>query len=360
MQIMEGKHMETVNEHAKALSRLGASKGGRARKAALNPEQRQDIARRAALARWGDGERGKLPKATHAGPLTIGGKVILAAVLETRKRVLTQESFLQALGRAGKAAGGTGSSLLVEGLPPFLAAQNLKPFISEDLLKSTTPVVFRTPNGGRAFGYEAELLPKVCEVYLQARDAKALLAQQKHVAKACDILMRGLAQVGIIALVDEATGYQQDRARDELNRILEAYISQELRPWTRRFPDEFFKQIYRLHGWEYREGHHKRPRHVGKLVNQLIYDKLPVGVLPDLKRKNPPINEAGYRRWRHHQFLTAETGEPHLDKQIIEVTTLMRVADDKKAFERLFNKAFPRMPHQLVMESVLADEKEDD
>jgi hypothetical protein len=150
-------------------------------------------------------------------------------------------------------------------------------------------------------------------------------------------------------LVDEATGYQQDRARDELNRILEAYISEELRPWTRRFPDEFFKQIYRLHGWEYRAGHHKRPRHVGKLVNLLVYDKLPSGVLPELKRKNPPVNESGYRRWRHHQFLTAETGEPHLDKQIIEVTTLMRVADDKKQFERLFHKAFPKAGagHQL-------------
>jgi hypothetical protein len=271
--------------------------------------------------------------------------MIAAAVLDTKKRVLTQETFLQAIGRAGKAKGGTGSVQkieVVDGRPPFLAAKNLDPFISESLLQSTTPIVFRSLRGARAFGYEAELLPKVCDVYLKARDAKALLPSQRHIAKACDALMRGLAHVGIIALVDEATGYQQDRARDELNRILEAYISEELRPWTRRFPDEFFKQIYRLHGWEYSVGRHKRPRFIGKLVNQLVYDKLPPGVLPELKRKNPPINEAGYRRWRHHQFLTAETGEPHLDKQIIEVTTLMRVADDKKAFERLFNKAFPR------------------
>jgi len=32
--------------------------------------------------------------------------------------------------------------------------------------------------------------------------------QQKHIAAQAEIIMRGLATVGIIALVDEATGYQ--------------------------------------------------------------------------------------------------------------------------------------------------------
>jgi hypothetical protein len=73
----------------------------------------------------------------------------------------------------------------------------------------------------------------------------------KHLAETAQLLLRGFAHVGIIALVDEATGYQAERARDELNKILEAYIAKELLPWTRRFPDEFFRQIYRLHGWEF-------------------------------------------------------------------------------------------------------------
>jgi hypothetical protein len=152
--------------------------------------------------------------------------------------------------------------------------------------------------------------------------------------------MRGLAHVGIIALVDEVTGYQQDRARDELNRILEAYVSKELLPWTKRFPDEFFKQLYRIHGWEYREGQHKRTPYVGKLINKLVYDKLPPGVLPELRRLNPPT-EKGYRRYQHHRLLTPETGHPHLDRQLLEVTTLLRVSDDRANFERLFEKAFP-------------------
>jgi hypothetical protein len=232
-------------------------------------------------------------------------------------------------------------------------AQNLVPFMTDAVRQATTPIVYRNLNGQRTVGYDAELLPMVCEVYLRLRDyantiretetgeyAK-VMSLQGNVINAADVLMRGLAHVGIIALVDEATGFQQERARDELNRILEAYISAELLPWTKRFPNEFFKQLYRLNGWKYIEGNHKRPRYVGSMINTLVYEHLPPGVLPQLKRVNPP-NESGRRKHTHHQFLTPETGHPHLDKQIIEVTTLMRVSDDKPAFKRLFAKAFPK------------------
>jgi hypothetical protein len=81
-------------------------------------------------------------------------------VLENQKRVLMQETFLTAIGRAAKAKAGTGSVKLIDGLPPFLSADNLKAFISDELRQSTNPVVFRTPKGNRAFGYDALLLPQ--------------------------------------------------------------------------------------------------------------------------------------------------------------------------------------------------------
>jgi hypothetical protein len=56
-------------------------------------------------------------------------------------------------------------------------------------------------------------------------------------------LLRAFARVGIVALVDEATGFQDIRARDDLHKILEAYIAKELLPWTKRFPNEFYKEI---------------------------------------------------------------------------------------------------------------------
>lgn len=40
------------NPHAQALGKLGGLKGGKARAAKLTPEQRAEIARKAATARW--------------------------------------------------------------------------------------------------------------------------------------------------------------------------------------------------------------------------------------------------------------------------------------------------------------------
>ncbi|MBI3661672.1 MAG: P63C domain-containing protein [Acidobacteria bacterium] len=323
-----------------------AAKGGRARARALEPEKRAEIAREAALARWGSA----IPKATHEGELIIAGTSIKCAVLETGKRMLTQETFLKSIGRSPRAKGGTGSSLrLVDGLPPFLAANNIKSFISDELAQSTTPILFRSVKGGRGFGYDAMLLPMVCEVYLKARDAKALLPGQEHIASTCDLLMRGLARVGIIALVDEATGYQDERAKHELSRILEAYIVEELRPWIKTFPDEFFRQIYRLQKWEYKPGHAKRTPYVGKLINKYVYEPLPPGVLEELRNRNP-ITLKGYRRHKHFQFLTADTGHPHLDRQLAAVTTIMRISDDKDEFEENFAKAFAKTyQHRLPL-----------
>src|SRR5205814_2050988 len=175
---------------------------------------------------------------------------------------------------------------------------------------------------------------------LEARAQGKLAPTQDHIAKMCEILTRGLARVGIVALVDEATRFQEYRAKDELAKILEAYISKELLPWTKRFHDEFFRQIYRLHGWEFKPGTAKRPMYIGKLINKYIYDQLPPGVLDELKQKNP-TNEAGRRKHKHHQFLTEETGDVHLDRQITAVTTIMKISDDRAQFEANFDKAFP-------------------
>jgi hypothetical protein len=222
-------------------------RGGRVRAEILPPERRSEIARMGGLARRLNGD---LPKALDEGVLKIGGTEISCAVLDTenRQRVLTQSAVMRALGRARQAKGRQYYDGDVN-LPAFLTAKNLKPFIPNDLYVTSSQIEFQRKGGGKAFGYPAELLPKVCGVFEDADNAGVLTPAQQQIAKQARVLLRGLAEVGIIGLVDEATGYQEKRAKDELQQILSAYISPTLLPWTERFPIEFFREMFRVWGW---------------------------------------------------------------------------------------------------------------
>ena len=320
-----------------ALFKLGASEGGRARAARLTPEQRSEIARRAAEERWAKTPRQRPIRAQHTGALIIGDIALDCAVLDDGTRVLAQGTMLEALGRA-RTMGRRGD------VAPFLSAVNLAEFVAPELHEQLEPISYRVP-GQRfaATGYRAETLPGVCDVYLAARRAGVLLPSQMATADASEVLIRSLAKVGIIALVDEATGYQAVRARDELQRLLEQYVSEDFRPWVRVFPDAFFEEIYRLYGWDYKPGQTKHPAYVGRMISEYIYDRLPEGVTDELRRVNPK-SAAGWRPRKHHQHLTVDTGHASLDRQIATVTTLMQVSTDLEEFKTLFARKFPQAP----------------
>ena len=210
-------------------------------------------------------------------------------------------------------------------MPAFLTAKNLKPFIDSELQVTSSQIVFKPLKGNKAFGYPAELLPKVCEVFLQARDAGVLAHTQLHIAKQADILMRALARVGITALVDEATGYQEVRDRLALQKILEKYITDEWAKWSRTFPEDFYKNLFRLKGltYPYDANSKRKPSYVGHWTNDIIYSRLAPGVLEELRKKNPRT-ETGGRSRKHHQHLTRDYGHPALKEHLSNVTFLMK------------------------------------
>ena len=279
-------------------------------------------------------------------PLIIGEIEIPCYVLEDETRVLTQTGIIFGLGIT------RGPSITLDGgaqLPRFAASKALAPHIigeTMDALKS--PIRFVPPQGGRnAFGYPATLLPEICDAYLIARAAGDLQGQQMHVAARCELLVRGLARVGIIALVDEATGYQEIRARYALATILEKFIAAELQSWTKTFPYAFYEQIFRLKGWSGPDGV-KRPSVIGHYTNDFVYARLAPGVLEELQDINPTLPE-GHRKDRHHQWFTPDFGHPKLREHIAGVTALMRAAPNWNAFKRSLQRAYPRLNEQVPM-----------
>jgi hypothetical protein len=314
------------------------SKGGIARAEALSAEERKDIARKAALARW------EVPRATHSGTLKLGD--IACYVLETGERVLSSRGVMVALSRGVRGRRG-GAEIKV---PAFLDADNLKPFISNDLEPILKPIIFRTDKGTKAEGYRADILPATCEIYLRARDANALRRTQLAVAKRCEILVRGLSRLGITALVDEATGYQEVRDRLALEAILDEFLLKEFAAWAKRFPDEFYKEIFRLRKWQWgklKENPTSGPRVVAKYTKDIVYARLAPGLLRELEQRNPI--EKGHRRTKHHQWLTEDVGHPALAQHIHAVIGLLRASDSWEQFRKMLDRAFPKRGDSLQL-----------
>lgn len=289
---------------------------------------------KAADTRWGR----KIERATHQGKVRLGEIVLDCFVVGDGRRIVSQRSLLAALGRNPNAGRRQGS----EPLPTFVSANNLRPFISADLAEGLEPIVFRVGSENQVrSGYNAEILPRVCHVYLDAERAGALRQNQQPAADAANVMVRGLSLVGITALVDEATGYQETRAANELQQLLDAYIAEEFRPWIRRFPESFFREVYRLHGWNFVPGQTTHTPYVGQFINKYIYELMPEGVLARLREINP-VDENGNRARKHHQHLTDKWGVSHLERQITTVLALMEASDDEEQFEDLFKKATSR------------------
>ncbi len=297
------------------------------------------------------GTTAKQPLKVIAGepgsPLVIGDIEIPCYVLEDETRVLSQRGFL---GSLGMSVGGVVNRK--DGAPQlaiFTRSNALAPHVTgETLARTYTPIEFTPPHGGRtAYGYPATLLTDLCDAILAAREAGDLHPNQLHIAKRCEVLVRGLARVGIIGLVDEATGYQRIREERALAKILEAFLDEELHPWTKTFDFSFYEQIFRLRGWGSAAGV-KRPRVIGHYTNDLVYDRIAPGVLAELRERNPVMPQ-GWRKNRHHQWFTPEFGHPKLLQHIEGVTALMRAAGSWESFKRALDRAYPKTGSQFSM-----------
>lgn len=332
----------------------GRAKGGVARAEKLSSERKSEIARKAAQARWA----AQFPKADYTGSLQIGDLSVPCAVLPDGTRVLSQRGIGRALGRGFGGANWKGTTADGAAILPFyLNSAQLKDFIPNDLLVLLSqPKMYRhSKGGGVALGLVATALPQVCNVWLSAREAHyrndiKLSQNLLDVAQRAEIIMRGLAEVGIVALVDEATGYQEARDREALQEILNAFLRKELAAWAKRFPDEFYRQIYRLRGWQMGKGS-SRSHAVAHYTKDIVYARLAPGIIEELERRNP--SDHGRRKARHHQWLTDDVGHPALAQHLYAVITLMRVANSWDQFKSFLDSAHPVRGDTLQMPLML-------
>ena len=290
-------------------------------------------------------------KITHEGEIKIGEFIIPCYILDDHTRILSTTGMQKALGVIGNEPTQRSSKRLME----ILSSKAVSGFISDDLLASKLSTIECTYKNKKIVGYEAMVLPELCEIMLKVRDHAnenniELGKRQLLVVAQADLIIRSLARVGIIALIDEATGYQYDRERFELQKILNAYISEEILKWQLTFTDDFYKEVYKLWGLPFIPKYiQNKPSFIGKLTAKYIYDQLPKGVVDKIK-ENIGKTKKGNWKYKWHQSLTPEIGREHLKKQIIEVTTLMSISKSKEQFDGLFQQKYNTSPIQLELE----------
>lgn len=271
----------------------------------------------------------KLLKATYGSdktPLRLGELEIPCYVLEDGTRVFSGRGIQKILGKMTTNTSGTW-------LSKYINNSEITSYLKSGVIdKINNPIRFKRPDAGGSqsatYGYEVTLLIDICDAILEVNKSGTL--SDPLLAVNAETIIRSVAKVGIIALVDEATGYQHEREKDELQKILKAYISEELLQWQKRFPDVFYKELFRLNGWDFTvNGIKNRPKIIGSWTNTLIYEQLPDGVLSELKKKTPKSNKGNYTA-RLHQSLTLDVGEPNLSAQINQIIAIFRISDNMR------------------------------
>lgn len=354
-EVAEITNEEQASEAGKELGKLGASKGGHARASVLTSEERSEIARKAVRTRWAkkkgtsveaeqvSDELGQpeeqpppptstTPFSLFQGVLEIGNAKVLCHVLNTGKRVIAQREIVGAL---------TGN---VKGdISRYLTAQNLKPYIDRDFILGQT-LQFKIR--GTQFlgnGFEATLLLDICDAYLRAREDDKLHPNQYPIAKQAEIITRACAKVGIIALIDEATGFQKYRKERELQFKLQAFIAEDMQEWARMFPEEFWHELARLESVRYSA--HNRPLRWGKYVMMFVYDAID----PDIGQHLREINPDPHYLKNHHQWMK-KFGRDKVRDQIMQVLPVMKLCTNMKEFKEKFAYVFKRTPMQLSLD----------
>ena len=324
----------------------GKSKGGEARALALTPERRKEIAMKGVLAKK---ERASLPKAIAGAEdklLVIGNMEIQCFVLDDETRVLTLRTLQSGIGMSE--GGGKGGARKIPALMARLAEKGLD--IMNLDARANNPIKFITPGGNLADGYDARMLPDICAVLIEADRKQILDKRYAHIAERAAKLQHGFATMGIIALVDKVTGYENFKKATDFARIIEAFVAKDMQPYIPKFPPEYYEQICRLRSVPYDPNSVKRPAYFGHLTNNITYRRLAPGVWKELKEKSKKKAATSLTKPHLHRFLTDDVGDPRLKDVISKSIAVMQLSDNWFDFLDKLDRVLPVQQQQLQLQ----------
>jgi len=197
----------------------------------------------------GDGPT--VPVAQWPGVLLIGELELQVYVLSDGRRVISRAAATYLL--SGVKGGGD--------LESYLNVESLRNYLPENLAEQFVEFQMRevTHRDRNVLGMSAETFLDICTAYVRALDDKALKTErQQLIAFKAGMFLAACAKVGLVAMIDEATGYQYIRAEDALQFKLRLFLEEEVRKWEATFPEELWREFGRLTNWQ--GSIHQRPK----------------------------------------------------------------------------------------------------
>ncbi len=281
-----------------------------------------------------------IPHAIARGDLTVGeddgAPAIACYVLSDGRRVISRTSALGAIASSSDHTVGGDLQSYVKHIERFMRVK-----LEDELIE------FRLDNvtHKRVAGVTAECFLDVCRAYVRARDTDGGLTtdRQHEIAIKANAFLSACANVGLIALIDEATGYQYMRAEDALRVKLRAYLEEEMRPWEKTFPDELWIEFGRLTGWKGSVQH--RPKYWGKLVNELVYEYLDPDVYEWLRANAPPPRHGQ----NYHQWLSANYGLRKLIEHIWMLVGMASACTNMTELRTRMAERYGKQPVQMIL-----------
>lgn len=272
--------------------------------------------------------------ATWQGVLTIGTEEIPCYVLSDGRRVISRTGATSAL--IGKFGGGQFES--------YLNVDSLRPYLPSDLYESMIDFSIPGVVNKAVRGLSAELFLDICRALVTALNEGALRTDRQHeTAIKAAMFLAACSKVGLIALIDEATGYQFAREEDALQFKLKLYLEEEMRKWEPTFPNELWKEFARLTNWK--GAPHHRPKYWGKLVMEMVYGYLDPDVAQWLK-ENAPKPRHGQN---YHQWLSSQYGLKKLVEHLWMLVGMASACGSMAELRRKMAEKYGRTPVQLTL-----------
>lgn len=278
---------------------------------------------------------------THEGVLVLNSLEIPCFVLKDGTRVLSGRGLQEALRIRDRLEGEKRGGYI---LPLFFSRKALKPYVDNNIKVANLKPILCYRGNQMIHGYEATVMADLCDAILEARKAGVKLTErQRIVADQAEMIIRSLAKVGIIALIDEATGYQEVRDKHDLRAFLRKFLLEEKTRYIDAYPDEFFEMIFKMRGLTWSKANKgKNPRYFGHYINNYVYSRLGPEVLYSLRKLNPKTTK-GNRLTKHYNYTSPDLGFPKLKEHLNILIAFGKAAGyNWNNWVRMVERAFPK------------------